>query len=225
MVAHGGDNESPDPERWPVVETFSCLGHLFQHDGGIRACACAAKLSCWGVFWANFGNRRARALRLPEKIRLLERAVTPGYRFKCTRWPPQRNIALEFDKVQNKMVAVLMRVPRLPGEPAHEYVRRRNHAASCQTRAVGKWSDTWYKRVVNWKDHLERPRNAHSWPAQLLHYRGEGFLQQTRVDNNSASALAGSTRTRAMRGIVHTRWHDGANLAASRCNVDLRSTR
>ena len=216
MVAAGSHDMPLDPSKWPVVTVFECLGHLLQQDGGIRACVSATKRSCWAAFWANFSNKRDHGLRVQVKCQVLIRAVTPIFRYRCTRWPAQRAVAREFDGVQNKMLATLQRTPRLPGELAHEYVRRRNHLASHQAKSMGRWSEIWYERVVLWKEHLERERNAHSWPAQTLHFRGRTFLQQVRAFNSSTSAAAGRTGTRALRGIVHARWQDGAHLCQTR---------
>jgi len=199
--------------KWPVTTSFACLGHVLQNDGSIRACANAAKRGCWAAFWANFSSKRARKLPLQEKISVMNRAVTPIYKYKCSRWPAQRCIAKEFDKVQNKMLAILMNVPRFPGEQPHEYVRRRNHMASCQARAGQRWSAIWYARVVAWNDHLKRPANARSWAAQTLEFRGRAYLQERRIANHSESSSHGRTCTRSTRGVVHTRWHDGVDFA------------
>ena len=214
MAAAGSDETSPDLVRWPPTTSFECLGHIIQNDGGIRSCVSATKRSCWKAFWLNFSNSRAHKIPVRTKLALMNRAVTSSYTYRCSRWPAQRHIAKEFDKMQNKMTAIILRIPRLPGEQAHEYVKRRNHIASCQARTEKRWSKIWFSRVLSWHKHLERPHNSHSWPAQTLHYRGAAYLQQRRVDNCSASALGGRTRTRTARGVVHVRWHDGVRLAS-----------
>ena len=218
MVAEGGDAQSPHPEKWPVTTTFDCLGHTLQHDGGIRACVNNAKKSCWRAFWSNFSSKGSRQLSMRDKDKIVDRAVAAIFRYKCSRWPAQESYAKEMDKLQNKMVAILMRVPRYPGELSHECVRRRNHTASCHARTTKRWSQIWYSRVLSWHEHLKRPANKHSWAAQTLLFRGEAFLQEQRVSHNSGSALAGRTGTRSKRGVVHMRWHDGIKVAFRRCD-------
>ena len=151
---------------------------------------------------------------------MLTRATVPLLSFRCSRWPPQRQIASEVDQVQQKMVASLMRLPPLPGEEAADYVRRRGRAARKVCTDCGTWSHHWFARSVRWDQHLGRPANFHSWPSQLREYKGKQWLMERRASFASAlrsnvSVHAGRTGTRACRGIVHTRWHDGIDYGQS----------
>ena len=104
------------------------------------------------------------------------------------------------------------------GDDPAALVLRRNRAAASLARRHGLWSAVWKKRVINWNDHLGRELNQNSWAAKTLSYHGKEWLQERRrmhATGSSCSVLAGRTRTRASKGIVHRRWHDGVDVAKS----------
>ena len=174
----------------------------------------------WKSFWANPGSKHAHRLAPGQRLKLLGKAVVPQLDCRCTRWPPQRTIAGELDAMQRRMTATAMRIPMHPGEGAPEYVRRRGRAAARQCKLAGNWSRRWFKRVVDWHDHLERPRNAHTWPAKTLHHRDREWLMRRRAsllseNRSSGSCTAGRTNTRAFPGCVHMRWDDGVEFGRS----------
>ena len=226
MVAHGNSAVPNDGVRWPVVESFVVLGHLVESTGSIRACWRRARGTMWKAFWANPGSNSARHLGRASNLALMSRAVLPQLSFRCSRWPPQRQIRLELDQLQQKMVASLIRLPRDAGEEAADYVRRRGRSARKICIEQGMWSHHWFSRSVLWDDHLARPRNFNSWPAQLREYRGKQWLMDRRASfapsvassDSTVSILAGRTGTRSVRGKVHVRWHDGIDFARSCTN-------
>ena len=101
----------------------------------------------------------------------------------------------------------------LPGEEPAEFVKRRARLAAAACRRSGEWHRRYAARVRAWYDHLNRPLNARSWPAQLLHHRGKAWLIGQRLASGSLSLYGGRTGTRSFPGRVHARWHDGAELA------------
>ena len=129
MVSDGNPNVPDNADRWPLVDTFLVLGHAIQSNGSIRACWTRARTSMWKSFWANPGSKATLDLSCDARLTLLGRAVLPQLSFRCSRWPPKRQIACEVDQVQQKMIASLLRLPRLTGEDAPDYVRRRGRLA------------------------------------------------------------------------------------------------
>ena len=97
------------------------------------------------------------------------------------RWPPQKQIADELDRLQRKMTAILMRVPRHADEPIDFFVRRRGRLAASVCKRHGLWSLHWFDRATKWDDHLSRDRNSHSWPARLRSYRDREWFLQRRI--------------------------------------------
>ena len=160
----------------------------------------------------------ASAVCCPAHATTTEKSVIPQLECRCSRWPPQRMVARELDGIQRKMVATVQRIPRYPGEDLGDFVKRRGRAAASTCRTSGSWSHKWFRRALDWNAHLERPRNIHSWPAKLLHFKDRQWFIERRAsllpaDCGGASCLAGRTGTRAFRGCVHTRWHDGIEFA------------
>ena len=116
------------------------------------------------------------------------------------------------------MIRTLMREQFQAGDDPASFVIRRNRAAVGVARRRGLWSVVWKTRVKNWCDHLGRALNKDSWAAKTLVFHGKEWLQERRrmfaVGSNS-SLSAGRTDTRAHRGIVHRRWHDGVDSASA----------
>ena len=127
-----------------MVDTFVVLGHLLQSTGSIRACWEHGRASMWRVFWANPGAKNAQRLSVNHKLDLMQRAVLPQVFFRCSRWPPQKQIADEIDIVQRKMTAAITRVAREPGEEVIEYYRRRRRFARKLCNFRGLWSQHWF---------------------------------------------------------------------------------
>ena len=120
-----------------------------------------------------------------------------------------------------KYTASLLKLPREAREEVDAYVRRRGKAARKLCIANGKWSALWFRRAVQWDEHLARPLNSYSWAAKLRMYRGRSWLMEQRSKFASSvaslaspvSMVAGRTGTRAMSGKVHMRFHDGIEYA------------
>ena len=175
----------------------------------------------WKAYWANPGAQVAKHVSMPRKLQLMTRAVQPQFAYRCSRWPPQRQIAAEIDTLQQKMMASMLGLPRLEGEDPAVYVRRRGRAARSHCQQQGFWSARWFARSVAWDEHLARPQNINTWSARLRDFRGQVWLMQRRAScaptmssrARSVSLLAGRTNTRAIHGKVQMRWHDGIEYA------------
>ena len=145
-------------------------------------------------------------------MQLLQRAVSPVLDFRCTRWPAHADLSDRIDRVQRKMVAGILRPRMVLGESPEQVIRRRNRLATAECRRMGPCSSRHCKRVLRWRDHLERPANSISWASMLLHYRGSEWLMLQR-SQHQGGLFGGRTGTRTMSGNVATRWHDGVRYA------------
>ena len=223
MVANGNASIPHEPDKWPIVDAFPVLGHVIQPTGSIRVCWSNARSAMWRSFWANPGAKDAKHLTVAARLSLLQRAVVPQLSFRCSRWPPQHQIAFELDSLQQKMTASILRLPRFEGEETESYVRRRGRIARSFCAESGQWSLYWFKGAVRWDEHLQRPVNDHSWSSRLRVYHGKEWLMTRRAQfapstasrNSPASAHAGRTDTRSCRGRVLPRWHDAVDYAKS----------
>lgn len=145
-------------------------------------------------------NTITRALKLPCEHPCIAITIT------------HRQLEIEIDRLQRKMMVILLKCPLLPGECPEAYVLRRNKRVSTLCKEHGLWSVRHHKWVLAWRDHITRPANAKSWPAILYRYRGLDWLVQRRLQMGS-NPLAGRTGARSSAGHVATRWHDGIRFA------------
>ena len=121
------------------------------------------------------------------------------------------------NRMQIRMVSMLLLVRKEAEESISEFVRRRNRRAGTVCNAVGRWSHTWACRVCGWDAHVRRDTGKLLWPTKLLMLRDHHWLQQQRAKHaptfsirpRAWTALAGRTGTRAASGHVAVRWEDG----------------
>ena len=158
----------------------------------------------WKAYFANVRRLLGRQCNL----QLLDRAVMPVFDYRNTRWPPHAQLELEIDRLQRKMIAGIIRPRMQVDETPADFVRRRRRIGGVAARKAGLWSARHCTRVLDWRDHLDRPRNEASWAAILLHYRGFQWLMEQRLQHGG-SVLRGRTGTRVASGNVANGWHDG----------------
>ena len=208
-----GSTEAPACQsKWPLCAEFRALGHVLQDNGDSRACWTQTKRNMWRAFFGNCSARASEHLGVDRRYMLLQRSVVPLFDYRNTRWPPHNQLGKEIDQVQRKMVAAITRVPSVPDDSPERYVRRRNSVVKAVCEEMGWWSARHCKRVVAWRDHLQRPANSWSWPAVLYEFRGSDFLARLRAAHSS-NVFGGRTGTRVAPGHVATRWHDSVRFA------------
>ena len=91
----------------------------------------------WKAYFGNCAAKCAKPLSVDNKLRLLQRSVVPCFDFRNTRWPPHQQLGCEIDRLQRKMAAGIVSIPRFPGESAEAYVRRRNRTVSSRCKRIG----------------------------------------------------------------------------------------
>ena len=223
MASAGGDCSNV-PEQWPLVDCFQCLGNHIQDNGSIRICWTRARSSMWRAFWGNVGSSTAKHLSIDTRLHLIDRAVLPQLEFRCSRWPPQQQIANEISILQQKTFCIALKLPREIGEENIEYVRRRGRIARRTCKQHGLWTSRWFSRAISWDNHLSRGRNSNSWSSRLRDFHAKQWLIEQRqsffaFESQSSSCLAGRTGTRAVHGRVFMRWHDGIEFAQARTHL------
>ena len=208
MPCKGSRETSRDSIRWPLASTFPCLGHMRQADAGIRQCYTNVKRQMWKAFWGNCGHRALHNASLDLRCDLLNRCCRPVFSYRCSRWPPQATVAKELDSLQCKMVGVLLRLVRHPGESLPDYCKRRCRAARSHCRRLGTWSAYWFARAKAWDGHLERHHSPTCWPMLL---RGVHDNEWLRIRRSLRRPDGHDLRVAPGRPCM--RWHEGIAYA------------
>ena len=151
-----------------------------------------------------------------SKIACLQRAVKPLMSYRCSIWPPQRQIATEIDATQKRMIAIACPISLRPGEGLEQFRRRRGRHASQLACESGFWSQFWFGRALAWDDHVQRNRSVCKWNHSLRAFHDSAWLQEQRAAyaavnpcrSNPWTLVAGRTGTRALPGKVHPRWQE-----------------
>lgn len=78
---------------------------------------------------------------LNEKLKLLERTVLPIYR--RSRWPYQTHASKTIDRIQTRMIGILIGSRMRPGEDSTAFCMRRNRDAARVANSAGEFSAVW----------------------------------------------------------------------------------
>ena len=221
MTCRGNIDTPIDPLKWPKQNHLNILGHIIQYDGGLREDWGNTKTSLWRRYWQTCGSKAYKKLGPIEKAKLLELSVVSSFRWKLSRWPFQKTIAVELDALQCNMFARLISCPKADGESVDHYCRRRMRIARNACQQSGFWSRLWCQRVVNWDDHVKRAGQYKHMCFYLLNYHDSEWLQMQRSrfvpsngsDQTRNSIFRGRTGTRLNIGRPQVRWADGLSVA------------
>ena len=208
MVADGADDHSTcDPDIWPICTNMEALGHLLENDGSVNACFTRTVRNMWKSFFGNCSSYDAKKLPIKCRLQLLRRAVVPILRFRWTRWPFTITRARQLDRLQRRMLSIVIAMRPLASEDCLSFIRRRNRAVSSLQRSTGVWSTQWAQGLVGWDDHLQRDRNFNTWSAHLRHLLTPEYLERRRLLNGRRPA------TRNRSGWICARWFEQVNKA------------
>lgn len=175
----------------PCIRSLSCA-----HNGSTRPDWIQARTAMWRAFYRCCASKAARNLPPPGKRSFLTRAATPALNFPITWRAPTPQFIAEVDRAQSRITAIMLSLRKGAEETPEGFVRKRARLAG-QGAGESLWSALCVKRVAAWDAHLRRDRNRDNWPARLLEWKGEAWLQQRQVAPNYSSDFAGRTGTRA----------------------------
>ena len=141
--------------------------------------------------------------------------------YRCSIWPPQKQIATELDALQRKMISIACPVTRGPGEDSEQHAMRKGRLASQLAKGAGLWSKHWFGRALTWDEHVQRSRSVCKWNQSLCAFHDIGWLRELRsayaainpARSNPWTVLAGRTGTRAGPGRVQPRWQEAIQKA------------
>ena len=175
----------------------------------------------WASFFANFAGASIKKAPTSSKTKCIERAVRPMISFRCSIWPPQKQIAKELDAVQRKMISIACPIRRDYGEDSEQYARRKGRHASSLAKVAGLWSKHWFDRALSWDEHVQRNRSGCKWNNSLRAFHDSNWLQECRASFlqststmlNPWTLFAGRTGTRAAASKVQPRWQEAVQKA------------
>ena len=111
------------------------------------------------------------------------------------------------DKLQRKVVGILLDIRRLPHEDWKAFRARRASSLRRHIDFEDRWSTFVARRIASWNAHARR-NHAESWPGYLLSYRDSDFFAQLR-----AASSGTNIDTRLRPGKPCTRYFEGVRLA------------
>ena len=233
LPAEGSDVTELNGDGWTVEKTSIVLGHHIQGNGGIDISWKHLTAKMWKAFYANVKAPSWRKLGMARRLKLVDRSVKGIAEFFVSAMPPQHHYGCDLDRIQRKMVAAAMGNSRLRTESWEEFCRRSAKQASSWVEQHSRWwSRQWLQKAIDWNSHVERDwqiqkcfwqsecsaeslKTKWSWCPLLLHWHGDEWLRNRRIfQNRSGRSHCTHTRTRRVRGKVHTRWHDGIQYAS-----------
>ena len=214
LIPRGNPEASSTFGEWQVVQHFPVLGHLISDNNASEQCWQLTKEALWRSFWRNSGALEGKG-GTSQKLRLLQRCTHPRLQSVATRWAFTAVRAQAIDWTQRKMVSRILRIPKPTDMSIASYYRRRDQVVSQACREMGYWSTDWCTKLLNWSDHLRRPRNGHSPAARLFLEQDSVWLQLRRLPFTSTtrSLLAGGTGTRSLAEAPKKRWEGSLDAA------------
>ena len=127
---------------------------------------------------------------------------------------------MELDRVQCRMMAIIIPCTRMTDEEIGVFCRRRLRLARNFCESAGFWSLLWCDRVVKWNQHIHRGASCGHMCATLIDYNNSDWLMHMRSfwvpshgDSSGYSLTGGRTGTRCSNGRPQPRWEEGITLA------------
>mmetsp|Transcript_89998 Transcript_89998/g.263073 ORF Transcript_89998/g.263073 Transcript_89998/m.263073 type:complete len:213 (-) Transcript_89998:121-759(-) len=205
------NHPGPWPDaKWEPVEQFACLGHILSPNASVIPCWQNTRHAMWKSYFANCSHKALGSLPLSTKLKMIQKSCKQPFSYRCSRWPPARELSRAIDRVQAKMTAGVMRTPLLPSEDPVSYIKRRNKEAAQMIRLQGRWSLEWHVRCWDWQKHCDRGHDDKAWHTKLMKCQNFEWLTAQRHAVNGSG-----TGTRAHRGAPCVRWDEGLKWSLS----------
>ena len=138
IVVSRGQDDHVVSDDWTIEDTSNILGRFISTDNSIRPSFDVAKQRMWGSFFANVRVKHWHKLGIRRRLLLIDRAIEPVLKFHAAAWAPQRQVALEVDRMQRRMVSSALALHRDPDEDISLFKRR--VGKGCAKCISTKWS-------------------------------------------------------------------------------------
>ena len=74
-------------------------------------------------------------------LRRIQRFVLPVLRYRFPRWTFYKSLALKLDRVQRRMISIVLATKRIEGEDLNVFYRRRAKLATAEQKSQRAWSE------------------------------------------------------------------------------------
>lgn len=182
---------------WHAYQSMNVLGHRISWGGSPHECISQASPSAWRRLWATTSSAAMRKLPMWCRLRVLNFSVLPVLTYRMPHWPWATTTATALDRLQRRMLSVVLQVRPYLYEEVNVFVRRRDRMAAKLQDEAGRRSAVYSTRLANWAAHVHRRPPAQS-VRQLL-ARGDVSRTETRL-----------------RGPVQRRWDEGLAAVGAR---------
>lgn len=212
MVCSGYRGSIEVDARWKRRAAMKILGQYLDDDGGIKTCYDSTLAAMWRCFYGNL-SPGLTGFYEKTKLRFLSSPVVTIASFRWASWPYHNFFAAGIDSAQRHMISILMNWKPSRNESFTDFAKRRNIRAGWLASEHGRWSYRWAHRERSWHAHVQRAHDAGTWSYARMNHHGAVWLQ-TQRDVASGPRGEPRTNTRAYRGKVQRRWHEGAQRVA-----------
>ena len=162
----------------------------------------------WRAFWANVGKASCRKFDVQLRLRMIERLVFPIINFRLSRWPFTHTYANRLDRIQRKMVSIVLHLRMMSGDTPGAFARRKQRLVSSCIPLPKRWSHIWATRMVSWDKHVLRNSHGNVWTARIASYMNAAELEARR-----AASASGRPDTRVAPGFTSARWYEAVGVA------------
>jgi hypothetical protein len=219
MTPKSGD--SVDAPPWKAVHVMRTLGHYNASNSSIARPWAIVHGHVMSAFYAKYRPTMLRGCSGRELAQLVDKHLWPIVAFRAAGWPHQPVVAKQMDKLQTRLVSMLLPLRCAPEETYKDFCKRRGQTATKECDAVARWSWRWAALVIGWDAHVNRNSSGLIWASFLREVRDKQWLMKQRgkftptLSSNPRAwtVFAGRTSTRQHRGGVPMRWHLGMENA------------
>ena len=147
------------------------------------------------------------ALSTALRLRQINTCVVPIIFFRAPRWAFTLSSAERLDRMQRKMLRIVLPIRVIAGETPEMFARRSGRIVSHVQHMVGPWGALWACRIISWTGHILRDTKGLCWSARILDVRSSSELSARR------SLHSNRPKTRKQSGWLNRRWTDGVGSA------------
>ena len=188
--------------KWNIVSEARVLGPILTSNGSCNLDVKRGIIQINKAFWANSKFLINEKIPIEKRLEKLNSMAGGIIRSRGAAWIPSRGAVDILEKAQNKLIKIMLKVKRRPGETPDQYNLRRNRMIKNFKKV--SWALIHLEASISWLAHMQRHPDDYS--SRLLR-----FCKHWVAENRSFNNAGGSrTFSRSNRGHVfrfdHRSW-------------------